>query len=77
MSDHGVREINTGKLAVIAVSMVSATFFAAEALAQPAKPVEARNVVLVHGAWADGSVGPRSSPAFRRLACVSLPCRIH
>jgi pimeloyl-ACP methyl ester carboxylesterase len=55
MSDHGVREINTGKLAVIAVSMVSATFFAAEALAQPAKPVEARNVVLVHGAWADGS----------------------
>jgi pimeloyl-ACP methyl ester carboxylesterase len=41
------------KLTVIALSMVSAMLFAAQTLAQPAKP--ARNVVLVHGAWADGS----------------------
>jgi len=43
------------KLTVIALGMVSAMLFAAQALAQPAKPAEARNVVLVHGAWADGS----------------------
>ncbi len=43
------------KLTVIALGMVSAMLFAAQALAQPARPVEARNVVLVHGAWADGS----------------------
>src|SRR5437660_10224652 len=43
------------KLAVVAISMLSATLFAAEASAQTAKPAEARNVVLVHGAWADGS----------------------
>ena len=43
------------KLAVVAISMLSATLFAAGASARPAKPAEARNVVLVHGAWADGS----------------------
>src|SRR2546430_12361638 len=43
------------KWVVIAVSMLSAMLFAAEASAQAAKPAEARNVVLVHGAWADGS----------------------
>src|SRR5258707_10658753 len=43
------------RLTVIAVAMMSATLFAAAASAQPAKPPEARNVVLVHGAWADGS----------------------
>jgi pimeloyl-ACP methyl ester carboxylesterase len=32
-----------------------ATLFAAEASAQTTKPTAARNVVLVHGAWADGS----------------------
>src|SRR5260370_19637011 len=41
--------------AVVAISLFSATLFAAEASAQVAKPAEARNVVLVHGAWADGS----------------------
>lgn len=41
--------------AAIAVSMLSATLFAADASAQPVQPAEARNVVLVHGAWADGS----------------------
>jgi pimeloyl-ACP methyl ester carboxylesterase len=43
------------KVAVVAIGMLSATFFAAEASAQVAKPAKARNVVLVHGAWADGS----------------------
>ena len=43
------------KLTVIALGMVSAMLFAAQALAQPARPAQARNVVLVHGAWADGS----------------------
>src|SRR3989440_10534089 len=42
-------------LVVVAVSLLSAMLVAAEASAQPAKPAEARNVVLVHGAWADGS----------------------
>ena len=43
------------KVAVVAVSMLSVMLFSAEASAQAAKPAEARNVVLVHGAWADGS----------------------
>src|SRR5712691_10885319 len=43
------------KLTVVALGMVSAVLFAAQALAQPARPAEALNVVLVHGAWADGS----------------------
>src|SRR5712672_4632853 len=43
------------KLTLIALGMVSAMLFAAQALAQPAGPAQARNVVLVHGAWADGS----------------------
>src|SRR5437870_9192814 len=56
MIDNGVRQMKTlRKLSVVAVSILSATLFAAEAPAQTAKPAEARNVVLVHGAWADGS----------------------
>src|SRR5712664_2938338 len=43
------------KLTIIALGMVSAMLFAAQALAQPATAAAARNVVLVHGAWADGS----------------------
>jgi len=43
------------KLTVIALGMVSAMLVTAQALAQPARPAQARNVVLVHGAWADGS----------------------
>jgi pimeloyl-ACP methyl ester carboxylesterase len=41
--------------AAVLIGMLLATLFAAEASAQPVKLVEARNVVLVHGAWADGS----------------------
>jgi pimeloyl-ACP methyl ester carboxylesterase len=40
---------------VVAVGILSVLLFSAEASAQAAKPPEARNVVLVHGAWADGS----------------------
>jgi len=43
------------KLLVVAVTLLSATLIATEASAQATKPPEARNVVLVHGAWADGS----------------------
>src|SRR6202049_1828158 len=39
----------------IAVAGLTATLSPIGALAQTAAPVEARNVVLVHGAWADGS----------------------
>ncbi len=42
-------------LAAMAFSMISATSLATQASAQTAKPVEAKNVVLVHGSWADGS----------------------
>jgi pimeloyl-ACP methyl ester carboxylesterase len=42
-------------LAAVAVGILSATFFAAAASAQTTQPPAARNVVLVHGAWADGS----------------------
>src|SRR5438445_9421153 len=45
----------TLRTAVVAISALAATLFATGALARAAKPAEARNVVLVHGAWADGS----------------------
>jgi pimeloyl-ACP methyl ester carboxylesterase len=57
--------------------MLSATLFAAEALAQPVKPAEAHNVVLVHGAWADGSswgeVIPRLQAAGLHVTAVQNP----
>src|SRR5260370_18288311 len=63
--------------AVVAISMLSATLFAAEASAQTAKPVRARNVVLVHGAWADGSswaeVIPRLQAAGLHVTAVQNP----
>src|SRR3979411_2398611 len=42
-------------LAAVALGALTATFGGFAAHAQTAAPVEARNVVLVHGAWADGS----------------------
>ena len=64
-------------LAVVAIGMLSATVFATEASAQTAKPPEARNVVLVHGAWADGSswaeVIPRLQAAGLRVTAVQNP----
>lgn len=39
----------------LSFSVLSAIFTAPAAVAQTASPVKAKNVVLVHGAWADGS----------------------
>src|SRR5258706_14668220 len=41
--------------AVLTAGVPTAALGGFEAHAQPAGPVEARNVVLIHGAWADGS----------------------
>jgi pimeloyl-ACP methyl ester carboxylesterase len=56
-------------VAMVAITMVSATLFAAEASAETAKPVAAHNVVLVHGAWADGSSW---SEVIQRLQAAGL-----
>jgi pimeloyl-ACP methyl ester carboxylesterase len=65
------------RLPVVAIGMLSATLCAAEPPAQTAKPVEARNVVLVHGAWADGSswsaVTSRLQAAGLRVTAVQNP----
>jgi pimeloyl-ACP methyl ester carboxylesterase len=43
------------KSAAVAAAMLATTFLAGQSLSQGAKTAEAHNVVLVHGAWADGS----------------------
>jgi pimeloyl-ACP methyl ester carboxylesterase len=43
------------KVATMAAVVLTATLGGFEAGAQPAAPIAARNVVLIHGAWADGS----------------------
>src|SRR6202049_2795661 len=43
------------KVATMAAVVLTATLGGFEARAQTAAPVEARNIVLVHGAWADGA----------------------
>ena len=43
------------ELLTLAVSMLSVLLLVTEASAQPVRQAEALNVVLVHGAWADGS----------------------
>jgi pimeloyl-ACP methyl ester carboxylesterase len=43
------------RVLTLAASILTATVSGSGAHAQTAAPVEARNVVLVHGAWADGS----------------------
>jgi pimeloyl-ACP methyl ester carboxylesterase len=56
ITDEGSRQMKIfQKLAVVAVAVLSAAFVAASAQAQTTPPVQARNVVLIHGAWADGS----------------------
>src|SRR3979490_1161956 len=61
----------------MAVGVLTATLGGLEAHAQPAGPVEARNVVLVHGAWADGSswaeVIPRLQAAGLKVTAVQNP----
>jgi pimeloyl-ACP methyl ester carboxylesterase len=62
-------------LAALAVGVLTATL--GEAHAQPAAPVEARNIVLIHGAWADGSswaeVIPRLQAAGLKVTAVQNP----
>jgi len=64
-------------VAAMAASVLTATFGGFEAHAQPSAPVEARNVVLVHGAWADGSswaeVIPRLQAAGLKVTAVQNP----
>src|ERR1700692_1252528 len=64
-------------LAAMAVGVLSATFGGFEAHAQSVAPVEARNVVLIHGAWADGSswaeVIPRLQAAGLKVTAVQNP----
>src|SRR6266436_99244 len=64
-------------LTAIAAVVLTATLGGFEARAQTAAPVEARNVVLVHGAWADGSswaeVIPRLQAAGLKVTAVQNP----
>src|ERR1700688_40307 len=53
---HGVGSMKMVRLVLaLAVAALTAMRGGIEAHAQTAAPVQARNVVLVHGAWADGS----------------------
>src|SRR5580693_5445724 len=62
---------------VIAVSALSLTLMTGRVDAQSADPVKANNVVLVHGAWADGSswgeVIPRLQAAGLHVTAVQNP----
>jgi pimeloyl-ACP methyl ester carboxylesterase len=64
-------------LAMLTLGVLTATLGGFAAQAQPAAPVEARNVVLVHGAWADGSswaeVIPRLQAAGLKVTAVQNP----
>lgn len=61
----------------VAVSVAAGTFYTLEAVAQTNPPVAAKNVVLVHGAWADGSswgeVIPRLQAAGLHVTAVQNP----
>jgi pimeloyl-ACP methyl ester carboxylesterase len=61
----------------VAVSAVTGAFCTLEAVAQTIPPVAAKNVVLVHGAWADGSswgeVIPRLQAAGLHVTAVQNP----
>src|ERR1700681_1026197 len=65
------------KVAAMAAVVLTATLGGFEAQAQTAAPVEARNVVLIHGAWADGSswaeVIPRLQAAGLNVTAVQNP----
>jgi pimeloyl-ACP methyl ester carboxylesterase len=64
-------------VAAMAAVVLMTTLDGFEAHAQPVAPVEARNVVLVHGAWADGSswaeVIPRLQAAGVNVTAVQNP----
>src|ERR1700737_3243557 len=53
---HGVGMMKIARVVIaLTVAALAATLSGFDARAQTAAPVEARNIVLVHGAWADGS----------------------
>src|ERR1700681_3028294 len=62
---------------VVAVSTLSLALMTCRVSAQTSSPVQARNVVLVHGAWADGSswseVIPRLQAAGLHVTAVQNP----
>src|SRR5258705_1711184 len=64
-------------LAALAVGILTATLGGIDTHAQPATPVAVRNVVLIHGAWADGSswaeVIPRLQAAGLKVTAVQNP----
>jgi pimeloyl-ACP methyl ester carboxylesterase len=68
--------MNTLRKLAVAAAILS-TLLAAPAFAQTAEPVRADNVVLVHGAWADGSswsqVIPRLQAAGLNVISVQNP----
>src|ERR1700675_4068976 len=65
------------ELTVVAVSALSLALMTCRVNAQISAPVQARNVVLVHGAWADGSswseVIPRLQAAGLHVTAVQNP----
>jgi pimeloyl-ACP methyl ester carboxylesterase len=68
------------KIATIMMALAVATLsglFGSTAQAQTAAPIEAKNVVLIHGAWADGSswaeVIPRLQAAGLNVTAVQNP----
>src|SRR5256884_7824680 len=64
-------------LGALAVGILTATLGGFETHAQPATPVQARNAVLIHGAWADGSswaqVIPKLQAAGLHVTAVQNP----
>ena len=66
-----------GTRAFVAVALFSVALVSTEAAAETAKPPAARNIVLVHGAWADGSswaaVIPLLQAAGLRVTAVQNP----
>jgi pimeloyl-ACP methyl ester carboxylesterase len=76
--NHGVRAMMKLRIfAAMAAVVLTGTLGGFETHAQPATPVEARNIVLVHGAWADGSswadVIPRLQAAGLKVTAVQNP----
>src|ERR1700691_1385530 len=61
----------------VAVSALSLALMTCRVNAQASSPVQARNIVLVHGAWADGSswseVTPRLQAAGLHVTAVQNP----
>src|SRR5258705_10503152 len=75
---HGVGSMKMARVVLaLAVAALTGMLSEVEAHAQTAAPVEARNVVLVHGAWADGSswaeVIPRLQAAGLKVTAVQNP----